>query len=64
MNTLLTLLRYWVSGEDSRLGRQDEWNHGVLMKKSPRVRFCWELSKAVFVLVLSFYLCLGLIHLL
>ncbi len=64
MKTFITLLRYWIAGEDSRLGRQDYWNHVVLARKSPRSRFFWELSKAFFVLALSFYLYMGLIHIL
>jgi len=53
MNSLTNLARYWVSGEDSRPGRQTNWIQSYLSGKGKKTRFVLELSKVVFVLALS-----------
>lgn len=46
-------LRYLISSEESRLGRQDYWNSVYLVAKKPLNRACLELGKVLFVLTLS-----------
>ncbi len=53
MSSVTTVLRYWVSGEESRPGRTNFWNHHFLAGKTRASRFCWESSKVGFVIVLS-----------
>lgn len=60
MTNIATVLRYWVSPEESRPGRQDYWNHTFLAGKSRSRRFCWEASKVGFILVLSANIVAGL----
>lgn len=60
MSSVMTLVRYWVAGEDSRPGRQDYWNHTYLPGKSRQVRFLLETSKVVFVIALAANVAAGL----
>ena len=53
MSAVMTLVRYWVAGEESRPGRQDYWNHTFLPGKSRLGRFFLETSKVIFIIVLA-----------
>jgi hypothetical protein len=46
------VLRYLISSEDSRIGRQDYWNSAFLASRKPVSRVCLELSKVLFILTL------------
>ena len=60
MTSVMTLVRYWTAGEDSRPGRQDHWNQIYLPGKKRRTRFALELSKVVFVLALAAHVTAGI----
>ena len=53
MKNWLRVLRYLISSEDSRIGRQDYWNSVYLTAQKPLNRVCLELGKVMFVLTLS-----------
>lgn len=61
MTSVMNLLRYWISPEDSRPGRQEHW-HMVLAEKNRANRLLWESSKVAFILVLSANIAAGLSH--
>lgn len=44
---------YLLSGEESRLGMQDYWNHVFLPGKVPSKRKLMEIVKALWVIILS-----------
>ena len=46
------VLRYLISSEDSRIGRQDYWGTVFLSSRKPVHRVCLELSKVLFILTL------------
>lgn len=52
-NSLKQVIRYHVSGEESRIGRKDYWNSVFLANRTPDERRCLEYSKVFFVLALS-----------
>ena len=60
MRELLMALRYLISSEESRSGRQDYWNSVYLAAKTPLNRVCLELGKVMFILILSISLMLTL----
>lgn len=64
MSSVMTLVRYWVAGEESRPGRQDYWNHTYLPGKRRMSRFFLEMSKVVFVLALAANAAAGLTRIL
>lgn len=60
MSSVMTLVRYWVAGEESRPGRQDYWNHIYLEGKTRGGRLFLKMSKVVFILSLSANIAAGL----
>jgi hypothetical protein len=46
------VLRYLISSEESRIGRQDYWRSVFLASRTPVSRVCLELSKVLFILTL------------
>ncbi len=49
----LTVIRYLISAEDSRLGRVDYWNSVFLPGKTPVVRACLEGLKVMVLMSIS-----------
>ena len=52
MKEVLMALRYLISSEESRIGRQNYWNSVYLAAKTSLLRVSLELGKVMLILIL------------
>jgi hypothetical protein len=49
----ISVIRYLISPEESRIGRKDYWNTVFLSDKTPINRMCLEISKVLVLITMS-----------